>query len=64
VHAASASPRSKGAVHAGASAGEKPATSTQVRLRERKLFVHLDAEEEQDAKSWVLDTGAANHMSC
>ena len=35
----------------------------EVRLREEKVLVHLDAEEDNGARSWVLDTGATNHMS-
>jgi hypothetical protein len=27
------------------------------------VFVHLGAEEEHSALSWVLDNGDANHMS-
>ena len=34
-----------------------------VHLREQKVLVHLGAEEEHEATSWVLDTGATNHMS-
>jgi hypothetical protein len=28
-----------------------------------KVFAHLDKEKERDAGTWVLDTGATNHMS-
>jgi hypothetical protein len=34
-----------------------------VRLYKQKVVVELGSEEEHDAKSWVLDTGATNHMS-
>jgi hypothetical protein len=35
-----------------------------VRLVEHKVLVHLSEEEKtRDTKSWVLDTGATNHMS-
>jgi hypothetical protein len=27
------------------------------------VFTHLDEEKERDAGTWVLDTGATNHMS-
>jgi hypothetical protein len=32
-------------------------------LWEQKVFAHLGAEEEHAAASWVLDTGATNHMT-
>ena len=35
-----------------------------IHLLEHKVLAHLDAEEkEHGADSWVLDTGATNHMS-
>jgi hypothetical protein len=34
-----------------------------VHLHEEKVFVHLGAKEERDAKLWICDTGATNHMS-
>jgi hypothetical protein len=34
-----------------------------VELHEEKVFAHLDKEKEHDAGTWVLDTGATNHMS-
>jgi hypothetical protein len=40
------------------------AATGDIHLREQKVLVHLeDAEEERKAESWVLDTGATNHMS-
>ena len=44
----------------GAGAGLQAA----VHLLEHKVLAHLDAEEKEHvADSWVLDTGAMNHMS-
>jgi hypothetical protein len=34
-----------------------------VHLREEKVFIQLGAKEERDAKVWICDTGATNHMS-
>jgi hypothetical protein len=51
---------SSGAVTARLAAG----SGSQVRLIEHKVFVHLSEEEKnRDTMSWVLDTGATNHMS-
>jgi hypothetical protein len=33
-----------------------------VHLHEEKVFVQLGAKEERDAKLWICDTGATNHM--
>jgi transposase InsO family protein len=39
-------------------------SGSQVRLVEHKVLVHLSEEEKnRDTTSWVLDTGATNHMS-
>jgi hypothetical protein len=49
-----------GAVTARLAAG----SGSQVRLVEHKVLVHLSEEEKnRDTTSWVLDTGATNHMS-
>jgi hypothetical protein len=37
-------------------------SSAEVEIHEEKVFAHLD-EEERDVGTWVLDTGATNHMS-
>jgi hypothetical protein len=34
-----------------------------VNIHEEKVFTHLDEEKERNAGTWVLDTGAMNHMS-
>jgi hypothetical protein len=38
-------------------------SSAEVEIHEEKMFAHLDEEKERDAGTWVLDTGATNHMS-
>jgi hypothetical protein len=38
-------------------------SSAEVEIHEEKMFAHLDKEKERDAGTWVLDTGATNHMS-
>jgi hypothetical protein len=38
-------------------------SSAEVEIHEKKVFAHLDEEKECDAGTWVLDTGATNHMS-
>jgi hypothetical protein len=50
--------------------GAKPAVASPqraaakvVHLREEKVFVQLGAKEERDAKVWICDTEAMNHMS-
>jgi hypothetical protein len=35
----------------------------EVEIHEEKVFTHLDEEKERDTRTWVLDTGATNHMS-
>jgi hypothetical protein len=35
----------------------------EVEIHEEKVFTHLDEEKERDTRTWVLDTGAMNHMS-
>jgi hypothetical protein len=52
----------------GANSAAPPASSQRaavkaVHLREEKVFVQLGAKEERDAKVWICDTGATNHMS-
>jgi hypothetical protein len=38
-------------------------SSAEVEIHEEKVFTHLDEEKEHDAGTWVLNTGATNHMS-
>jgi hypothetical protein len=38
-------------------------SSAEVEIHEEKVFPHLDEEKERDVGTWVLDTGATNHMS-
>jgi hypothetical protein len=38
-------------------------SSAEVEIHEEKVFTHLDEEKERNAETWVLDTGATNHMS-
>jgi hypothetical protein len=38
-------------------------SSAEVEIHEEKVFTHLDEEKERDVGTWVLDTGATNHMS-
>jgi hypothetical protein len=33
-----------------------------VHLYEQRVFVQLGVKEDQDAKIWICDTGATNHM--
>jgi hypothetical protein len=35
----------------------------EIELKEEKVYAHLDEENERNAGTWVLDTGATNHMS-
>jgi hypothetical protein len=35
----------------------------EVEIHEEKVFAHLDEEKERNVGTWVLDTGAMNHMS-
>jgi hypothetical protein len=35
----------------------------EVEIHEEKVFAHLDEQKEHDTGTWVLDTGAMNHMS-
>jgi hypothetical protein len=37
-------------------------SSAEVEIHEEKVFAHLDEEKERDVGTWVLDTGATNHM--
>jgi hypothetical protein len=34
-----------------------------VEIHEEKVFTHLHEQKECDTRTWVLDTGATNHMS-
>jgi hypothetical protein len=38
-------------------------SSAEVEIHEEKVFIHLDEEKERDVGTWVLDTGATNHIS-
>jgi hypothetical protein len=38
-------------------------SSAELEIHEEKVFTHLDEEKERNAETWVLDTGATNHMS-
>jgi hypothetical protein len=38
-------------------------SAMEVEIHEEKVFAHLDEEKECDTGTWVLDTGAMNHMS-
>jgi hypothetical protein len=38
-------------------------SSAEVEIHEEKVFTHLDEEKERDLRTWVLDTGATNHIS-
>jgi ribosomal protein L15 len=37
-------------------------SSAEVEIHDEKMFTHLDEEKECDTGTWVLDTGATNHM--
>lgn len=57
-------PQEAGQAHGGGgSTAAKAPPGVQIELREEKVFAHHGEEEERDAKTWVLDTGATNHMS-
>jgi hypothetical protein len=36
---------------------------TEIKLKEEKVYAHLEEEKECDAGTWVLDTKVTNHMS-
>jgi hypothetical protein len=38
-------------------------SSVEVEIHREKVFTHPDEEKERDARTWVLDTRATNHMS-
>lgn len=38
-------------------------SSAQIVIKEERVLAHLDDRKERDAETWVLDTGATNHMS-
>ena len=42
--------------------GKRKETQTEIHLREEKVFAHLGEREVRDEETWVLDTGATNHM--
>jgi hypothetical protein len=37
-------------------------SSAEFEIHEEKVFAHLEEEKERDVRTWVLDTGATNHM--
>jgi hypothetical protein len=37
-------------------------SSAEVEIHKEKVFIHLDEEKERDVGTWVLDTGATNHI--
>ena len=43
--------------------GKRKETQTEIHLREEKVFAHLGEREARDEETWVLDTGATNHMT-
>ena len=43
--------------------GKKQEAQTEIHLREEKAFAHLGEREVRDEETWVLDTGATNHMT-
>jgi hypothetical protein len=45
------------------SVAEVFSSSAELQLHEKKMFAHLDEEKVRDIGTWVLDTGAMNHMS-
>jgi hypothetical protein len=42
---------------------EAISSGVKIKLKEEKLYTHLDEGKECDARTWVSDTGATNHMS-
>jgi hypothetical protein len=34
----------------------------EIELKEEKVYAHLDEENENDVVTWIVDTGATNHM--
>jgi hypothetical protein len=38
-------------------------SGVEIKIKEEKVYAHLDEEKERDAGTWVLDTEATNHMS-
>jgi transposase InsO family protein len=38
-------------------------SSAQIMMKEERVLAHLDDRKERDVETWVLDTGATNHMS-
>jgi hypothetical protein len=45
------------------SMAEVISSSAEVEIHEENVFTHLDEEKERDVRTWILDTGATNHMS-
>ena len=43
--------------------GKKLDAQAEIHLREEKVFAHLGERETQNEETWVLDTGATNHMT-
>jgi hypothetical protein len=48
---------------AGVNAPPLPQAGGSVEIHEAKVFAHLDSGERREDRSWVLDTGATNHMT-
>ncbi|XP_062232774.1 uncharacterized protein LOC133930085 [Phragmites australis] len=48
--------------HGDGGSGQTPPVA-QIEIREEKVFAQLGEEEEREAETWVLDSGATNHMS-
>jgi hypothetical protein len=42
---------------------EAISSMVEIEIKDEKVYTHLDEEKERDAETWVLDTGATNHMS-
>ncbi|XP_072151353.1 uncharacterized protein [Setaria viridis] len=61
-----ANPTSQGAGQEHGGDGSRVTASgshAQIKIRAEKVFAHLGEEKEREAETWVLDTGATNHMS-
>ena len=48
---------------AAAKEGKKQEAQTEIYQREEKVFAHLGEREVRDEETWVLDTGATNHVT-
>ena len=43
--------------------GKRKESQTEIHLREEKVIAHLGEREVRNEETWVLDTGATNHMA-